>query len=101
MKKRTNFHTTIQNTLIICLLTILVAFSVQYYGASVVDGCSYLDPVWVDFLAFGVGLFLIIDGFHRIWEHKNDKYRRQFTRSIRIAIGCAIVTIHIMQFIYK
>lgn len=64
-------------------------------------GCSYLDPIYIDLLAFTVGLFLIGDGFYRIYEHKNDRYLRQFTRSIRVAIGFGLLTLHIMQFIYK
>jgi hypothetical protein len=98
----TNFHKTLIVTLVLSLLSISIAYTVQSIGHNKADsGCSYLDPVTIDFLAFALGLFLVADGFHRVWEHKNDRIRKQFTRIVRISIGFAILTLHTMQFIYK
>lgn len=98
-----NLHKTIWWTIIICVITIIGAFLVQWYGGASVDGakCSYLDPVIIDYAAFMIAIFLIIDGIYRIAEHKDANYSKQFTRSLRIAIGCAIMTLHIVQFLHK
>ncbi|MFA5856538.1 MAG: hypothetical protein WC867_04220 [Candidatus Pacearchaeota archaeon] len=65
------------------------------------EPCSYLDPIIIDILAFIAGLFLIIEGFYEIHRYKESKLTNQTTRIIRIAFGCAIVTLHIMQFLHK
>ncbi len=89
-------------TAIICLGVILLVIYVQLYGQSkIVEGCSYLDPITIDFLAFFAALFLVIEGFARIIEHPSATLKRQTTRIIRIAFGCAILTLHIIQFIHK
>ena len=89
-------------TLVLCLILIAVAFFTQLKGQSFLGGgCSYLDPILIDLLAFFAGLFLILEGWWRLSEHKNMSFKNQFTRSLRIAAGCAIVAIHILQFIYK
>ena len=86
----------------LCLVVIIVALTVQLRGQSFVQGgCSYLDPITVDLLAFAVAIFLVIEGTYRLSEHKNMGLKRQLTRSIRIAIGCAIITIHVLQFFAK
>jgi hypothetical protein len=63
--------------------------------------CSYLDPIAIDLLAFLAALFLVGEGIVRIYEHKNYSLSKQATRAIRVAFGCAIMTLHIMQFWYK
>jgi len=89
-------------TAILCLAVILLTLFVQLRGQdSSGNGCSYLDPVTIDLLAFLIAIFLIIEGIYRISEHKNMLYRHQLTRSIRIAIGCAIIAIHILQVVHK
>ena len=89
-------------TLVLCCVAILISLLVQLSGYNLIsEGCSYLDPILIDVLAFSVGIFLVLDGLYRISEHKNMALRNQFTRSIRVAIGFAIITIHIMQFIHK
>ncbi len=89
-------------TIGLSLATIIAMFLVQIKAQGKVDIlCSYLDPIIVDILAFSAGLFLVIDGIHRIWEHKDARLKNQITRSIRVALGCAILTLHIMQFIHK
>jgi len=86
----------------LCLVVIIVALTVQLRGQSFIQGgCSYLDPIIVDLLAFAVAIFLVIEGTYRLSEHKNMGLKRQLTRSIRIAIGCAIITIHVLQFFAK
>ena len=83
-------------------ITILIAAIVQFNGQNkIVLACSYLDPALIDILAFSAALFLVVEGIYRIWEHKNASLKKQFTRSIRIAFGCAILTLHIIQFFYK
>ncbi len=83
-------------------LTILIAIFVQLFGQSKVTlVCSYLDPILIDVLAFSAAIFLVVEGIYRIIEHKDAQLKRQFTRSIRIAFGCAIITLHVIQFFYK
>ena len=63
--------------------------------------CSYLDPVTVDVLAFFAASFLILEGVYRLYEHRYATFSKQFTRAIRIALGCSILTLHVMQFLHK
>ena len=89
-------------TLIFCVFVILITLFIQLSGQDMVKfRCSYLDPVTIDFLAFGVGIFLFFEGIYRISEHKNMGMKRQFTRIIRVGIGCAIITLHVLQFLHK
>ena len=89
-------------TIGLCLIVIIVSLIVQLKGESFVqEGCSYLDPITIDLLAFSVAIFLVIEGICRLREHKNMGLKGQFSRSIRIAIGCAIITIHVLQFFAK
>ena len=105
MKRGKNKHTHLRKTLfvtgIFCVLAIIMAAYVQWNGQNNVLGCSYLDPIIIDILAFGAGLFLAIEGFVRILEHPSATVKRQFTRIIRVSAGCAIVTLHVMQFVHK
>jgi len=45
--------------------------------------------------------FLIVEGSYRIYEHVDFPLKKQFTRSIRIAFGFGILTLHVIQFFYK
>ena len=97
-----NLNKTLLFTLLLCFAVISVSIYVQLQGQGVIgDGCSYLDPITIDILAFMVALFLVIEGTTKIIGHPNAALKRQFTRTMRIAIGCAILTIHIMQFMHK
>lgn len=97
-----NLKRTLIFTIVFCLIVILLVVYIQIYGQNkIVTGCSYLDPITIDLLAFFVALFLVIEGFARIFEHPNASLKRQLTRTIRIAFGCAILTLHIMQFVHK
>jgi len=96
------FHKTLYWTVGISLTVIIFVTLIQLYGQNkIVQGCSYLDPVTIDFLAFFAALFLVIEGFARIFEHKSASLKRQSTRIIRIAFGCAILTLHVIQFLHK
>ena len=97
-----NIHKTILFTVILCLVVISTALYVQLTGESKIGlGCSYLDPITVDLFAFLVAVFLVIEGIVRIAEHPQASLKRQLTRPIRIAIGCAIITLHVLQFLHK
>src|SRR3989344_6136133 len=97
-----NLKKTLIFTIASCVIVILAVVYVQIYGQNkIVSGCSYLDPVTVDFLAFFAALFLVLEGFARIFEHKSASLKRQSTRIIRIAFGCAILTLHVIQFLHK
>ena len=98
-----NKNKTIIFTLILCLAVILLSAFVQLKSQKNISvlSCSYLDPITIDVLAFLAAIFLIFEGMYRIWEHKEVNLKKQITRSFRIAFGCAILTLHIMQFIYK
>ncbi len=102
MAKKNKLKTTLLFTLVLSLMTIALAITVQLKGESSVKiDCSYLDPITIDILAFIAGLFLIIEGFFRIYEHPNASLKSQFTRCIRVAGGCALLTLHILQFVHK
>lgn len=87
--------------LVLSVGTSLLAFLVQRNAHQQVPRCSYLDPVTIDVLAFLAGVFLIIEGLYRIIEHKKEPLRKQLTRALRIALGCAILTLHAMQVVHK
>ena len=93
--------TTLLTTLLTSLIAIILAITVQLNGQKSLNACSYLDPIIIDILAFLAGVFLIVEGLARIFEHPNATIKRQLTRIIRIAAGFAILTLHIMQFIHK
>lgn len=96
------YHKTLCWTIGVSLTIIIFVTVIQIYGQNkIVQGCSYLDPITIDFLAFFAALFLVIEGFYRISEHKTASLKRQSTRIIRIAFGCAILTLHIIQFMHK
>lgn len=97
-----NLKKTLIFTIIFCAAVIVVVSYIQLYGQNkIAAGCSYLDPITIDLLAFFAALFLVIEGFARIFEHPNASVKRQLTRVIRIAFGCAILTLHIIQFFHK
>lgn len=98
---KSSLRKTLIITFIVSLISILLAISIQLNGQKNVDGCSYLDPIAIDILAFIGSLFLIIEGLARICEHPPATIRRQSTRIIRVAAGFAILTLHIMQFMHK
>jgi len=77
------------------------AYTIQATANNHVSGCSYLDPITVDIVAFLAGMFLIIEAFIDIIKHKDSLVRKQITRCIRMSFGTSIVVIHVMQFIHK
>ena len=97
-----NIYKTLIFTAALCVFAISVSAITQLNGENKIsEGCSYLDPITIDILALTVAIFLVIEGMARILEHPQVSLKRQLTRPIRIAIGCAIITIHIIQFFYK
>ena len=97
-----NITKTILFTTALSLTIILIVIGIQFFGQNkIIIGCSYLDQVYIDYLAFFAAIFFVIEGIYRISEHKNFPLKKQSTRSIRIAIGFAIITLHMMQFFYK
>jgi hypothetical protein len=101
-KEREQLRRTLYITLIFSFLTIILAIYIQNIGNGEVGfACSYLDPITIDILAFLAGIFFVIEGLARIYEHPSASLKRQFTRILRIGAGFAILTLHIMQFIHK
>ena len=105
MKKKNNKRS-LAKALIVAIvfsvIVIILVLSVQLNGQSKIIGrCSYLDPWIIDLLAFSAALFLTVEGFARICEHPSASIKRQLTRMIRIALGCSILTLHIIQFLHK
>ena len=96
-----NIHKTSLFTVILCIIFIIVAFLTQFKAQNLVGKCSYLDPITVDIIAFVAALFLVIEGIYRIIEHKKVSLNKQITRSIRVAFGLGMITLHVMQFIHK
>ena len=78
-----------------------VAYLIQSEANKSVDSCSYLDPITIDIFALVAGLFLIVESFADILKHRDHRLQRQITRCLRMCLGAAIVTVHIMQFIHK
>ncbi len=74
---------------------------IQLNAQSKIELCSYLDPIVIDIFALIFGLFLVIEGLAGIYEHPSASSKRQFTRIVRVAMGFAILTLHIMQFVHK
>ena len=98
----TNINKTIIFTTTLSILSVIGTLIIQLRGQNNVEkGCSYLDPILIDIMAFLVTLFLIIEGIYSIFKNKEEPLKNQITRSIRIAIGLTILTIHILQFIHK
>lgn len=87
--------------LTLCLTVIGVALFIQLNGQNQVEKCSYLDPITIDIFAFLAGLFLIGEGIYFIYKNKNLGMKNQIHRIIRVAFGCAIVTLHTIQFLHK
>lgn len=55
----------------------------------------------IDYFSFFAALFLITDGFYKIWRYKDELYfPDQFVRHLRIIIGACVFTIHVMQYVY-
>ncbi|MFQ5620423.1 MAG: hypothetical protein ACE5FT_01110 [Candidatus Nanoarchaeia archaeon] len=60
--------------------------------------CSYLNPPYIDYLAFLVGLFLAGDGFYH--PKLKDKVLPRLAL-IRMFTGVCVMVIHIWQFVLK
>lgn len=101
MPKNTNLFRTLSVTILLSLGCIAIAFTIQNQANLSVNSCSYLDPISVDIFATIFAIFLICEGFWDILRYKDYVLKRQFTKSIRVGLGFAILTIHIMQFIHK
>lgn len=96
-----NFTKTATFTSAATLFAIWISYYVQVTGQDETNGCSYLDPITIDILAFVAATFLIIEGLVRIALNRDKPFKTQFTRSIRVAFGFAISTLHLMQFFHK
>ena len=99
--EKQNLRKTLFVTFAISFLAVILAMLVQLNAQSKIELCSYLDPIVIDIFALIFGLFLVIEGLARIYEHPNASLKRQFTRIIRVAMGFAILTLHIIQFVHK
>jgi len=100
-KKNTDFARTLLVTCLLSLAGILVAFLLQNKANHSVNSCSYLDPISVDIWAMLLAVFLIGEGLHDIFRSKHQLLKNQLTKSIRVSLGFAILTIHLMQFMHK
>ena len=88
--------------LVLSATTITSAIFIQLRGQKSVDGrCSYLDPIAIDILAFIAAFFLVIEGTYKIVQNRDVSWKKQIGRSVRIAFGCSILTLHIMQVMTK
>ena len=96
-----NLTKTLLATLVLCLIAISFTLYTQLKDQVSFNGCSYLDPIAIDIFALLVAIFLIVEGYIRIIEHPRASLKKQLTRPIRIAIGSAIITVHILQFMHK
>ncbi|MDP3900311.1 MAG: hypothetical protein Q8Q23_04495 [bacterium] len=89
-------------TVSISALAIGGAVSVQLFGqGKLAARCSYLDPVTIDVFAFAAAFFLVVEGITKIEINKEDRWRKQALRAIRVAFGFSIISLHIIQLIHK
>ena len=96
-----NSNKTILFTLIFVLTCVIIVTIIQLTNQSSLPKCSYLDPISIDLLALIAALFLFVEGIYRIKEHIHAPLKNQITRSIRVAFGASILTLHIIQFFFK
>ena len=102
MEKLKRFDKTRIVLIVLSIIVVTIVFLVQINGqSSIATACSYLDPVYVDFLAFTASLFLIIEGGLSIYKHKGAVLKKQIPRMLRIIIGLSILVLHTMQFVHK
>jgi hypothetical protein len=85
----------------LCFFSIFFAYLIQSRSNRFVNSCSYLDPITVDIAALIIAMFFIFEGLFDIFKHQNSALKNQFSRILRICFAVSILTIHIMQFIYK
>jgi hypothetical protein len=89
-------------TSFVCITTILLSAFTQIRGQSSLDApASYLDPILIDLLAFSAAAFLVVEGLTRLAQNRNLPLASQLTRTLRVAIGCGVMTIHVIQFLHK
>ncbi|MEK6895258.1 MAG: hypothetical protein AABX48_01950 [Nanoarchaeota archaeon] len=96
-----NIEKTFLFTLVLSLVSVVIAVNFQLITEGSLTNCSYLDPISIDVFALIAALFLFLEGSYRIYEHKNMSLKNQFTRAIRVAFGCSIISLHIIQFLHK
>lgn len=96
-----NWYNSFLLTSVLSAISVFTSYAVQSRANGSVERCSYLDPIAVDILAFGVGVFLVVEGVAQMWVNKNQLLAVQWSRSVRVAIGFAILTLHTMQFLHK
>ena len=101
MSRNKNLFQTLLVTYLLSFVCIGAAFMLQYQANRSVKSCSYLDPLVVDIWATVFAIFLILEGFVDIFSHKSYPLRSQLTKAIRVSLGFAVLTMHIMQFIHK
>ena len=101
-KQNNNLRKTVIFTVVFCLFIIILVSYVQLSGQNKITAkCSYLDPITIDLFAFLAALFLVFEGIIRVLKNSKATIKKQFTRVLRIAFGCAIIALHIIQFIHK
>ena len=82
------------------VISIVITVAVASLICVVVFGSVFADNT-IDLFSFLAALFLIGEGFYKVYRFKNEPYfPNQLIRHIRIIIGTCIFTIHIMQCIY-
>jgi hypothetical protein len=100
-KQKKNFKKTILFTFVLSLTAMAVSAWIQIKGQNGLNNCSYFDPMIIDFAAFSASLFLIIEGLIGIFKHRSFSISNQFARIIRVSMGFAILTLHIIQIFHK
>jgi hypothetical protein len=101
LSKNTHLTKTLLFTFSLSIATSSIAFIIQSNANRSVTSCSYLDPITIDICALVFAAFLILEGLWDIYRHKRSFLKSQLTRSIRVSMGFAILTTHILQFIHK
>lgn len=102
-QRRKGFRLALLTTGAFSSVAIATAYYVQKASETKVSNikCSYLDPISIDILAFTAGIFLICDGLYELIGHEDLSKKEKILVSVRVAFGCAILTLHTMQFLHK
>jgi len=101
MNKQINFYKTLLITFFSASICGIAMYTFQKNTNGRLSNCSYLDPVTIDYLAFSIALFLILEGMYDIYQHKYSNVRSQLRRCARVCTGVSIIMVHVLQLLHK
>lgn len=94
------YNNTLAYTWGISVFAIVFSWVMQKSFESDLVKCRYVDPWMIDILAFAAGIYLILDGFAEIKQHKHAVWKNHIGRMVRIGIGFAVITLHLLYVVH-